>query len=116
MDELQTRKKSLQKSSHIFRKPLKDLISPSDLIRQQQEILTRNGENQRKRENLHKLEQDHQKINDTLSELLAKQKKIEEDLRIARLSATDLQDESTAELEESISNIEEINRKSPGKS
>ena len=79
--------------------------------RQQQEILTRNGENQRKRENLHKLEQDYQKINDALSELLAKQKKIEEDLRIARLSATDLQDESTAELEDSISNIEEINRK-----
>ena len=99
------------KEQPYFPEAPKDLISPSDLIRQQQEILTRNGENQRKRENLHKLEQDYQKINDALSELLAKQKKIEEDLRIARLSATDLQDESTAELEDSISNIEEINRK-----
>lgn len=104
-------KEKFAKEQPYFPEAPKDLISPSDLIRQQQEILTRNGENQRKRENLHKLEQDYQKINDTLSELLAKQKKIEEDLRIARLSATDLQDESTAELEDSISNIEEINRK-----
>ena len=104
-------KEKFAKEQPYFPEAPKDLISLSDLIRQQQEILTRNGENQRKRENLHKLEQDYQKINDTLSELLAKQKKIEEDLRIARLSATDLQDESTAELEESISNIEEINRK-----
>lgn len=104
-------KEKFAKEQPYFPEAPKDLISPSDLIRQQQEILTRNGENQRKRENLHKLEQDYQKINDALSELLAKQKKIEEDLRIARLSATDLQDESTAELEDSISNIEEINWK-----
>lgn len=104
-------KEKFAKEQPYFPEAPKDLISPSDLIRQQQEILDRNGDNQRKRENLHKLEQDYQKINDALSELLAKQKKIEEDLRIARLSATDLQDESTAELEDSISNIEEINRK-----
>lgn len=104
-------KEKFAKEQPYFPEAPKDLISPSDLIRQQQEILTRNGENQRKRENLHKLEQDYQKINDALSELLAKQKKIEEDLRIAKLSAVDLQDESTAELEDSISNIEEINRK-----
>lgn len=104
-------KEKFAKEQPYFPEAPKDLISPSDLIRQQQEILARNGDNQRKRENLHKLEQNYQKINDALSELLAKQKKIEEDLRIARLSATDLQDESTAELEDSISNIEEINRK-----
>lgn len=104
-------KEKFAKEQPYFPEAPKDLISQSDLIRQQQEILARNGDNQRKRENLHKLEQDYQKINDALSELLAKQKRIEEDLRIARLSATDLQDESTAELEDSISNIEEINRK-----
>lgn len=104
-------KEKFAKEQPYFPEAPKDLISPSDLIRQQQEILARNGDNQRKRENLHKLEQDYQKINEDLSELLAKQKRIEEDLRIARLSAADLQDESTAELEESISNIEEINRK-----
>ena len=104
-------KEKFAKEQPYFPEAPKDLISPSDLIRQQQEILARNEDNQRKRENLHKLEQDYQKINDALSELLAKQKRIEEDLRIARLSATDLKDESTAELEDSISNIEEINRK-----
>lgn len=104
-------KEKFAKEHPYFPEAPKDLVSPSDLIRQQQEILARNGENQRKRENLHKLEQDYQKINDDLSELLAKQKRIEEDLRIAKLSAADLQDESTAELEASISNIEEINRK-----
>lgn len=104
-------KEKFAKEQPYFPEAPKDLISPSDLIRQQQEILARNGDNQRKRENLHKLEQDYQKINEDLSELLAKQKRIEEDLRIARLSAAGLQDESTAELEESISNIEEINRK-----
>lgn len=104
-------KEKFAKEQPYFPEAPKDLVSPSDLIRQQQEILARNGENQRKRENLHKLEQEYQKINDDLSELLAKQKRIEEDLRIAKLSAADLQDESTAELEASISNIEEINRK-----
>ena len=104
-------KEKFAKEQPYFPEAPKDLISISDLIRQQQEILTRNGENQRKRENLHKLEQEYQKINNDMSELLAKQKRIEEDLRIAKLSAADLQDESTAELEESISNIEEINRK-----
>ena len=104
-------KEKFAKEQPYFPEAPKDLVSPSDLIRQQQEILARNGENQRKRENLHKLEQEYQKINDNLSELLAKQKRIEEDLRIAKLSTADLQDESTAELEASISNIEEINRK-----
>ncbi len=104
-------KEKFAKEQPYFLDVPKDLISPSDLIKQQQEILAKNGENQRKRERLHQLEQDYQKINDNLSELLAKQKKIEEDLKIARSSAVDLQDESTAELEKSISNIEEINRK-----
>lgn len=104
-------KEKFAKEQPYFPDAPKDLVSPSDLIKQQQEILARNGENQRKRERLHQLEQDYQKINDDLSELLSKQKKIEEDLRIAKLSAADLQDKSTAELEKSISNIEEINRK-----
>lgn len=104
-------KEKFAKEQPYFPEAPKELISPSDLIRQQQEILAKNGENQRKREYLHQMEQEYQKINDNLSELLAKQRKIEEDLRIARLSAVDLQDESTAELEKNIANIEEINRK-----
>ena len=89
----------------------KDLVSASELISQQQEILARNGENQRKREQLHQLEQRYQHINDQMAKLLAEQKKVESDLEIARKSALDLHDESTEELEQNISNIEEINRK-----
>lgn len=104
-------KEKFAKEQPYFPDAPKDLVSPSDLIRQQQEILAKNGENQRKREYLHQMEQEYQKTNDKLSELLVKQREIEEDLRIARLSAVDLQDESTAELEKNIENIEEINRK-----
>lgn len=89
----------------------KDIISPSELIKKQQDILAQNGENQRKRERLHWLEQENQKINDQLETLLKKQAAIAGDLEMARKSAADLQDESTAELEASITNIEEINRK-----
>ena len=89
----------------------KELVSPSKLIRQQQEILAQNGENQRKRERLHELEQEYQKVNEQMEMLLKKQAEIESSLVIARKSASDLHDESTAELEESIANIEEINRK-----
>lgn len=89
----------------------KDLVSPSELIRQQQEILAQNGENQRKRERLHELEQEYQKVNEQMESLLKRQSEIENSLAIARKSASDLHDQSTAELEESITNIEEINRK-----
>ena len=88
-----------------------DLVSPTELIKRQQEILAQNGENQRKRENLHRLEQEYQSINNELANLLQKQQRLEADLNIARMSAQDLEDESTAELEASIANIEEINRK-----
>lgn len=96
----------------------KDLVSPSELIREQQEIWARNGENQRKREQAAKIREDVKRAHGEvlrLTELLedAKQvhKKLMEDLDIAEKSAKDLKDESTEELETSISNIEETNRK-----
>lgn len=89
----------------------KDLVSASELISQQQVILARNGENQRKREQLHQLEQKYQRINEQMAALLAEQKQVESDLDIARKSALDLRDESTEELERNIANVEEINRK-----
>lgn len=86
-------------------------VTASDLIRQQQEILAKNGENQRLRQNLHNLEQELQRTNEQLAELLRKQSDIEEKVRVARLSAADLHDESTAELEKNLAEIDEINRK-----
>lgn len=94
----------------------KEPVSASELIRQQQEILARNGENQRKRENLRSLEIQAVEVQKQIDDLKAKlfdlgkkQQDIEADLEVARKSALDLHDESTEELENSIANIEEIN-------
>lgn len=88
-----------------------ELVSASDLIKKQQDILAQNGENQRKRERLHQLEQEDQRLMEQIQELLKKQEAVRADLSIARMDAKDLEDRSTAELEQSISDIEEINRK-----
>lgn len=85
-------------------------ISASELIREQQEILARNGENQRKRERLHQLEQEDQRLMEQIQELLKKQEAVRADLTTARMEAKDLQDQSTAELEQNIADIEETNR------
>ena len=87
----------------------RDLISASELIRRQQDILARNGENQRKRERLAELERESQSIQQQLDTILQRQAGVLTDLDTARKSARDLSDESTAELEQSISNVEQIN-------
>ena len=86
-------------------------VSASELIRQQQEILAQNGENQRKRERRHQLEQEYQSVTEQIQALLTKQGQLEADLKIAKETSEGLTDRSTADLEENISNIEEINRK-----
>ncbi len=116
--QIADQKEKFAKEMTYFPEAPKEPVSASELIKQQQEILARNGENQRKRENLHKIEQQSQQINQHLEdllnkqrELLDKQKAIESDLEIARKSALDLRDESTEELERNISDVEGINRK-----
>lgn len=96
----------------------KELVSPTELIKQQQEILARNGENQRKRDNLETLQYQCVRLDTEIAELEEKlEKKRQEresvghDVEIAQMSVADLEDQSTAELEASIGNIEEINRK-----
>ena len=86
-------------------------VSAAELIRQQQTILAQNGENERKRQNLKYLEEQAIEIQQKLDELLARQKANAADLETARKSAADLHDESTAELEANITQIDEINRK-----
>ena len=86
-------------------------ISATELIKEQQEILAINGENQRKRQRLAKLQSEADTLRGQIEELLVKQAKIHSDLEIAQMDAKDLQDQSTAEIEKSIADIEEINRK-----
>lgn len=86
-------------------------VSISELIRQQQEILARNGENQRKRLKFAQLKQQEQELRRQLAELQEKYTAVCRDCEIAAKDAAELQDESTAELEENIANIEALNRR-----
>ena len=81
-----------------------DLLSASDLIQEQQTILLRNAENKKKRERLSELREQKQRLQQALEEC-------EMELKIAELSAAELEDRSTAELEENIQKIDEINVK-----
>lgn len=94
------------------------LVSPSELIRQQQGILARNGENQRKRDRADQYKRSvgflEKEVGALEKQLQDKRKELEEarlSLLTAMADAESLRDESTAELEASIANIEEINRK-----
>ena len=96
----------------------KDLISPSELIRQQQEILARNGENQRKRAMASQLETQCNllaarigRAEEELIKLREEFQTSQANLNIARKDTSDLIDESTFELENNIKNIEAINVK-----
>ncbi|WP_138294504.1 MULTISPECIES: AAA family ATPase [unclassified Clostridium] len=89
----------------------KEPVSASELIRQQQAILAQNGENQRKRDRLVSLERQRADIAQQLEALNAKYAQVCHDCEIAKLSAQDLQDQSTAELEDNIAQVDEINRK-----
>jgi DNA repair exonuclease SbcCD ATPase subunit len=104
-------KKKYAKEQPYYPDVAKEPISVSDLIKEQQDILARNGENQRKRQNLQFLQGEADRIQRQINDLLEKQRLILADLEVAQKSALDLHDESTEELEKSIANIEEINIK-----
>lgn len=96
----------------------KELISASDLIKQQQEILAKNGENQRKRQNLRQIQnlyasqgREIERLEDQLNQAKAAYAKTGEDLAIAQKDTLELFDESTEALEANIQQIDEINRK-----
>ncbi len=116
--QIADQKKKFAKEQPYYPDAPKDIVSPTELIRQQQDILARNGENQRKRDKVDRyrqsvafLEQEAEAIREQLAK---KEKELEEaraSLNIATMDAAGLQDMSTAELEQNIASIEEINRK-----
>lgn len=95
-----------------------EIVSAAELIQQQQEILARNGRNQELRNQVKNLEaqktlleqriEEAQKALNAMHEQFAE---LMEKLSIANTNAKDLQDESTAELEDSIANIDSTNAK-----
>ena len=95
-----------------------ELVPVNELIKQQQDILARNGENQRKRDNLKSLKEQHtfqaRKVSQLMEELEKKQAKLAElteDVNVAKKSVLELKDESTEELERNLAEIDELNRK-----
>lgn len=130
--QIADQKKKFAKEMPYYPDAPKEPISASDLIKQQQDILARNGENQRKRDNVEllkiKRDQFQQKINDITNKITSLREQIAEledtrkeaqtglnglieSIEIGTKTLAELQDESTAELETNIQNIEEINVK-----
>ena len=116
--QIKDQKEKFAKEQPYYPDAPKEPVSASDLIKQQQEILAKNGENQRKRLRVEQLRSEHkslseniQRLEEQLKSLKQQQAIVYNDLEIAHKSAADLQDESTAELEQSINSIEEINIK-----
>lgn len=121
--QIADQKKKFAMEMKYFPEAPKIPVSVSELVAQQQDILARNGENQRKREQVKqisfKLEQIKQnensliqRINELQEQLSGTQEQrslLENDLVIAQKTAEKLHDESTAELEKSIADVDEIN-------
>lgn len=94
------------------------LISASELIKQQQGIMAHNAENKRKRDRAAEIQCRYDavnhKINDLqgeLQRLMTEQQSLMNDLRIANMEAEHLEDLSTAQLEQDIENVEKLNIK-----
>jgi len=93
-------------------------ISAMELIREQQGILARNGENQRKRHEVGRLEAAHgnttaevAQLRKALAEAEQRLATLSGDLETARKTAQQVQDESTAEIEASLQEIDATNVK-----
>lgn len=86
-------------------------ISIADLIKSQQEILARNGENQRKRADRERYDRELAQAQIDFDRAKKALEQAEKNALTARKSAEGLIDESTAEIEENIRNIDEINAK-----
>lgn len=112
------RKKKFAEEQPYYPDAPKDVISVSELIQQQQEILAKNGENARKRQ---KADEIQRQANWLDSEIKRMEKELEakrtqyavvmNDLMVANKDSMDLHDESTEELEQNIANVEAINIK-----
>lgn len=116
--QIADQKKKFAKEQPFYPEAPKTLVSITDLITQQQDILAKNGENQRKRDmtdQLHRqatqLMAEIERQENTLANLKEQYQSVLRDYDVAQKTSEQLQDESTEELEESIANIEAINIK-----
>lgn len=115
--QIADQKEKFAKEQDYYPEAPKDLVSASELIKEQQEILAKNGENQKKRQNLVSIQQMHdaavdkvERLKRELSEAETELAKAISDLVTANKSVENLIDESTVELEKNIQDIDDINR------
>lgn len=116
--QIKDQKTKFAKEQPFYPEAPKEPVSASELILQQQSILAKNGENARKRQNVSTIEQQYrfvtqevERLTKLLDEAKQKEDQLFKDLSVAQTDAQDLIDESTEELERSIEQVDEINRK-----
>jgi len=116
--QISDQKKKYAKEQIYYTDAPREIVSASELIREQQNILAQNGENQRLRDKALTLHAERnrlaEKVNSLKEELDKYQKElilIDSNMTNAYKTSEQLNDESTTELEQNITQIEEINRK-----
>lgn len=107
---------ALQKQKYAEELPLypdvpKEPISASELILRQQDILAKNGENQRLRNEYASMVRRRDELTAKLAELQSELDALLPKLETAAKTTAELVDESTDEIRESLLNIEKINTK-----
>lgn len=86
-------------------------VSASELIKQHQDILAKNGENQRKRDQKEYYKKQLELAQDAYEQAKTRYEAAENNYKLASIDAENLTDESTSELEQNIAQIEELNQK-----
>jgi hypothetical protein len=123
--QIADQKKKFAAEQPYYPEAPKELVSINELVNQQQEILARNGENQRKRaeveqivfqlnqsqHNIQTLSERIKELQDQLSKEQMSYNELSADFETAKKTAETLHDESTEELQRNIAEIDEINRK-----
>ena len=107
---------ALQKQKYAEELPLypdvpKEPISASELILRQQDILAKNGENQRLRNEYASMVKRHDELLEKLRATQAEFDELTAKIAISTKTVEELVDESTDEIRESLLNIEKINTK-----
>ncbi len=89
----------------------KELVSAAELLRRHNAILSRNAENQRKREIRDELYAARSRIAEEMRRITEQYDAVCRECDIAEKNAQDLEDESTEEIQRDLDRIDEINRK-----
>lgn len=116
--QIANQKKAVAEEMQEYPEAPAEPVSALELIQRQQDILARNGENQRKRQHLAELEDQERQLSRQVQDLSRELEyaehqlsKVQQDVQDARKTAAQLQDESTEELQAAILAVDETNRK-----